>query len=51
MTDISDDELVGLSEFALLPENAEQAGVEGPVPQVQRIDAGSVSALDRKSHV
>ena len=45
MTDISDDELVGLSEFALLPENAEQAGVEGPVPQVQRIDAGSVSAL------
>ena len=32
MTDISDDELVGLSEFALLPENAEQAGVEGPVP-------------------
>jgi esterase len=45
VTDISDDELVGLSEFALLPENAEQAGVEGPVPQVQRIDAGSVSAL------
>ena len=45
MPDISDDELVGLSEFALLPENAEQAGVEGPVPQVQRIDAGSVSAL------
>jgi esterase len=45
VTDISDDELVGLSEFALLPENAEQADVEGPVPQVQRIDAGSVSAL------
>jgi pimeloyl-ACP methyl ester carboxylesterase len=45
VTDISDDELVGLSEFALLPENAEQAGVEGPVPHVQRIDAGSVSAL------
>jgi esterase len=45
VTDISDDELVGLSEFALLPENAEQAGVEGPVPQVQRVDAGSVSAL------
>ena len=45
MTDISDDDLVGLSEFALLPENAEQAGVEGPMPQVQRIDAGSVSAL------
>jgi esterase len=45
VTDISDDELVGLSEFALLPENAEQAGVEGPVPQVQRVDAGSISAL------
>ena len=45
MTDISDDELVGLSEFALLPENAEQAGVEGTVPQVQRIDTGAVSAL------
>ncbi|HXY66811.1 MAG TPA: alpha/beta hydrolase [Mycobacterium sp.] len=45
MTDISDDELVGLSEFALLPENAEQAGVEGPLPHVQRIDAGAVSAL------
>jgi esterase len=45
VTDISDDELVGLSEFALLPENAEQAGVEGPVPQVQRVDAGSISTL------
>jgi esterase len=45
VTGISDDELVGLSEFALLPENAEQAGVEGPLPRVQRIDAGSVSAL------
>ncbi|MFZ3269247.1 MAG: alpha/beta hydrolase, partial [Mycobacterium sp.] len=32
MTDISDDELLGLSEFALLPENAEQAGVTGPLP-------------------
>jgi esterase len=45
VTDISDDELVGLSEFALLGENAEQAGVEGPLPHVQRIDAGPVSAL------
>jgi esterase len=45
VTDNYDDELVGLSEFALLPENAEQAGVEGPLPHVQRIDAGSVSAL------
>jgi esterase len=43
--DISDDELVGLSEFALLPENAEQAGVEGPLPHAQRIDTGSISAL------
>src|ERR1700758_3069956 len=45
MTDISDDELLGLSEFALLPENAEQAGVDGPLPHAQRIDAGSISAL------
>jgi pimeloyl-ACP methyl ester carboxylesterase len=45
VTDISGDELVGLSEFALLQENAEQAGVEGPLPRVQRIDTGSVSAL------
>ena len=45
MTDISDDELVGLSEFALLPENAEQAGAEGPSPRVQRIDTAAISAL------
>jgi len=45
VTDISDDNLIFLSEFALLPENAEQAGVEGPLPHGQRIDAGSVSAL------
>jgi esterase len=45
VTDISDDELVGLTEFALLPENAEQAGVSGPLPTVQRIDAGDISAL------
>lgn len=45
MSGISDDELVGLSEFALLPENAEQAGVEGPLPRVQRIDTASISAL------
>lgn len=44
MTDISDDELVGLDEFALLPENAEQAGVDA-VPPVERIDRGPVSAL------
>ena len=45
MTDTSGDELVGLSEFALLHENAEQAGIQGPLPDVQRIDTGAVSAL------
>jgi esterase len=45
MTDISDDELVGLSEFALLPENAEQAGVTGPLPDVRRVESGGISAL------
>ena len=43
--DVADDDLLTLDEFALLPENAEQAGVEGPLPRVQRIDTGSVSAL------
>jgi len=41
----SDDELTGLDEFALLAGNAEQAGVAGPLPAVQRIEAGDVSAL------
>ena len=45
VADISDDELVGLSEFALLPENAEQAGVTGPLPDVRRIDKAGISAL------
>ena len=45
VTDISDDELLGLPEFALLPENAEQAGVTGPLPAVHRVDAGGISAL------
>ncbi|HZE18030.1 MAG TPA: alpha/beta hydrolase, partial [Mycobacterium sp.] len=49
MTDISDDEPAGLSEFALLPENAEQAGVSGPLPGVQRVyvdrDDGKISPL------
>jgi pimeloyl-ACP methyl ester carboxylesterase len=45
VTDISEDELLGLSEFALLPENAEQAGVTGPLPAVKRVDAGGISAL------
>ena len=42
---ISDDQLIGLDEFALLPENAAQAGVSGPLPAVQRIDRGTVSAV------
>jgi esterase len=45
VTDISEDELAGLSEFALLHENAEQAGVGGPLPSVRRVDAGAISAL------
>ena len=35
---ISDEELIGLDEFALLSENAAQAGVSGPLPTVQRIE-------------
>ena len=34
MADISDDELVGLDEFGLLTENAEQIGVTGALPTV-----------------
>ncbi|MCV7075833.1 alpha/beta fold hydrolase [Mycobacterium szulgai] len=45
MTEISDDELTGLDEFALLAENAEQAGVAGPLPEVERLHAGGISAL------
>lgn len=49
MPEISEDELAGLSEFALLAENAEQAGVTGPLPAVQRVDMdtaeGTISAL------
>lgn len=43
--DISDDDLLGLDEFALLPENAEQAGVSGPLPAVQRLEAGDISLI------
>ena len=42
--DISDDELIGLDEFGLLHENAEQIGAHA-IPSVQRIDAGLVSAI------
>lgn len=49
VTEISEDELAGLSEFSLLAENAEQAGVAGPLPDVERIDVdtpkGTVSTL------
>jgi esterase len=44
-----DDELAGLSEFALLAENACQAGMTGPLPSVQRVElsagASQISAL------
>jgi pimeloyl-ACP methyl ester carboxylesterase len=53
-TVVNDDELVRLhpsaphvrgGEFALLPENAEQIGHTGPLPPVERIHSGDVSAL------
>lgn len=49
VTDVSEDELAQLPEFALLHENAEQAGVSGPLPDVERVESGTgegkVSAL------
>ncbi|HTX97965.1 MAG TPA: alpha/beta hydrolase [Mycobacterium sp.] len=49
MTEISEDDLAGLPEFSLLGENAEQAGVAGPLPNVERVGAGAgqdrISAL------
>lgn len=49
MTEVSEDWLAELSEFGLLHENAEQAGVSGPLPDVQRVDSGTgdgkISAL------
>jgi esterase len=44
VTEISEDELAGLSEFSLLSENAEQAGVTGPPPAVERVEAGAPDA-------
>ncbi|KUI26260.1 alpha/beta fold hydrolase [Mycobacterium sp. GA-2829] len=41
---ISDDELVGLDEFALLPENAEQIGTSD-IPPATRVDSGPISAI------
>lgn len=43
--EISDEELLTVDEFALLPENAEQIGVNGPLPVVERIEQGPISAL------
>lgn len=43
--DITDDDLLGLDEFALLHENAEQAGVTGPLPSAQRLELGDISAV------
>jgi pimeloyl-ACP methyl ester carboxylesterase len=34
-----------VDEFAYLPQNAEQAGVSGPLPPVARIERGPISAL------
>ncbi|BBY27160.1 alpha/beta fold hydrolase [Mycolicibacterium sediminis] len=44
MAEISDDELLGLDEFALLPENAEQIGVDS-IPAVTRVESGPISGL------
>jgi pimeloyl-ACP methyl ester carboxylesterase len=45
MVEISDDDLVGLDEFGLLHENAEQIGHTGPLPNVRRIHTADISAL------
>jgi pimeloyl-ACP methyl ester carboxylesterase len=46
VTEISaDDELASLGEFVFLEENARQAGVDGPVPPVERVESGPISAL------
>lgn len=42
---MTDDDLTGLSEFDLLAENAEQAGVTGPLPRAERVTVGEISAL------
>ena len=49
VTEMSEGELAELSEFSLLAENAEQAGVAGPLPDVERVQSdsaeGGISAL------
>ncbi len=42
---MTEDELAGLSEFALLRGNAEQAGLTSTLPDVERIETAEVSAL------
>jgi pimeloyl-ACP methyl ester carboxylesterase len=42
---VTDDELVGLDEFGLLSENAEQIGATGSLPTVARVTADGVGAL------
>jgi pimeloyl-ACP methyl ester carboxylesterase len=42
---VNDDELISLDEFGLLDENAEQIGATGPLPAVERIESGPISAL------
>lgn len=44
VTEISEEELAGLSEFSLLSENAEQAGVSGPLPDAARVESGAGEA-------
>ncbi|MDP9166344.1 MAG: alpha/beta hydrolase [Actinomycetota bacterium] len=46
MAEIHDDDLLGLDEFALLPENAEQIGAQGPLPPVRRLESGPISAIE-----
>jgi esterase len=49
VTEMSEDGLAELSEFSLLSENAEQAGVAGPLPDVERVESdtaeGRISGL------
>jgi esterase len=44
VTETPEQELAGLSEFSLLAENAEQAGVAGPPSGVERVEAGTGEA-------
>ena len=42
---VADEDLAGLDEFGLLHENAEQIGASAPLPRVERIEQGPISAL------